>query len=471
MIFKAVFGFLMLLPFAVNAQTVVSFADTVQKVLPSVVSVSATKISAEPPEMMLALRGSPFEQFFKDVYRDGGFDAPKSILLGSGFVYDNRGHIVTSAHVVENLDEVLVTMNDGTVLTGKVLGRDPKTDLAVVRVDGKNLTPVVLADSDTARIGDPVMAVGNPFGLGNSVTTGIVSARSRDIQVGPYDDFIQTDAAINRGNSGGPLFNAAGQMIGVNTAIFSPSGGSVGIAFAVPSKMVKTVADALIKDGVVKRGRLGLKIQTVTPEMAKNLKMPKPSGALVAGIDPKSAAVKSKIKKGDVVIRFNQKDVASMRDLPRMAAETPVGTKVPVTVWRDGKPLDLSLTLSEMPEPVSSSVLPNGVDSAGTVEAKDLGLLGVSVAELTPEIRQKYRLAKNAVGLAVIKVVAGSDAALKGLKPGDLLVELDKKKLADFQAAAYWENEAAEMGRESAFVLIDRNGERFFAVVRFIPVP
>lgn len=471
MIFRAVFGLFLFVSWPASAQTVVSFADAVQKVLPSVVSVSAAKVQAEPPEMMLALRGSPFEQFFKDVYRDGGFDAPKSILLGSGLIYDRDGHIVTSAHVVENMDEVTVTMNDGSVLTGKVVGRDPKTDLAVVRVEGKNLSPVVLGDSDAARIGDPVLAVGNPFGLGNTVTAGIISARSRDIQVGPYDDFIQTDAAINRGNSGGPLFNAAGQMIGVNTAIFSPSGGSVGIAFAVPSKMVKTIADALIKDGLVKRGRLGLKIQTVTPEMAENLKMTKPRGAMVAGIDPASAAARSKIRVGDVVIRFNRQNVPSMRALPRMAAETPVGTTVPVTVWRGGKEVELSLTVSEMPEPAPAQILPDGKERTDTVAAKTLPLLGVAVAELTPEIRRKYRLSKNAAGLAVVDVLPGSDAALKGLTPGDLLVELDRKKLSDFQTAEYWEKEAAEMGQESAFVLIDRNGERFFAVVRFVPVP
>lgn len=471
MIFRAVFGLFLFVSWPASAQTVVSFADAVQKVLPSVVSVSAAKVQAEPPEMMLALRGSPFEQFFKDVYRDGGFDAPKSILLGSGLIYDRDGHIVTSAHVVENMDEVTVTMNDGSVLTGKVVGRDPKTDLAVVRVEGKNLSPVVLGDSDAARIGDPVLAVGNPFGLGNTVTAGIISARSRDIQVGPYDDFIQTDAAINRGNSGGPLFNAAGQMIGVNTAIFSPSGGSVGIAFAVPSKMVKTIADALIKDGLVKRGRLGLKIQTVTPEMAENLKMTKPRGAMVAGIDPASAAARSKIRVGDVVIRFNRQNVPSMRALPRMAAETPVGTTVPVTVWRGGKEVELSLTLSEMPEPAPAQILPDGKERTDTVAAKTLPLLGVAVAELTPEIRRKYRLSKNAAGLAVVDVLPGSDAALKGLTPGDLLVELDRKKLSDFQTAEYWEKEAAEMGQESAFVLIDRDGERFFAVVRFVPVP
>ena len=275
MAFKIAIVLLLLLCKGGAAQTVVSFADAVQKVLPSVVSVSATKIAAEPPEMMLALRGSPFEQFFKDIYRDGGFDMPKSILLGSGFIYDKDGHVVTSAHVVENMKEVMVTLNDGTAVAGKVLGRDPKTDLALLKIETDGLTPVVLGDSDMAKIGDPVLAIGNPFGLGNTVTSGIISARSRDIQVGPYDDFIQTDAAINRGNSGGPLFNADGEMIGVNTAIFSPSGGSVGIAFAVPSKMTKTVVDALIKDGVVKRGRLGVKVQTVTPEIAKNLKMKK----------------------------------------------------------------------------------------------------------------------------------------------------------------------------------------------------
>lgn len=471
MIFRAVFCLLLLFSRSAAAQTAVSFADAVQKVLPSVVSVSATKVQTEPPEMMLALRGSPFEQFFKDVYRDGGFDSPKSILLGSGLIYDRDGHVVTSAHVVENMDEVTVTMNDGTALTGKVVGRDSKTDLAVVKIDAKKLSPVVFGNSDEARIGDPVLAVGNPFGLGNTVTAGIISARSRDIQVGPYDDFIQTDAAINRGNSGGPLFNADGLMIGVNTAIFSPSGGSVGIAFAVPSKMVKTVADALIKDGVVKRGRLGLKIQTVTPEMAENLKMSEPRGALVAGIDPASAAARSKIQKGDVVVRFDSRDVPSMRALPRMAAETPVGTSVPVTVWRDGKEVALSLTLSEMADPPTAGILPDGGKTPDSGAVKTLPLLGVTVAELTPETRRKFRLSKNAAGLVVVKVAAASDAAQKGLRTGDLLVELDKKKLSGFQAAELWEKEAAEMGQQSAFVLIDRNGERFFAVVRFVPVP
>ncbi len=464
--FKLIFAAVCLSASVARAQTLVSFADAVKKVLPSVVSVSAAKVSAEPPEMMLALRGSPFEQFFKDTYRDGGFDAPKSILLGSGFVYDARGHIVTSAHVVENMIDVSVTLNDGTVVAGRVRGRDPKTDLAVIRVDAGTLPPVTVGDSDKAEIGDPVLAVGNPFGLGNTVTAGIVSARSRDIQVGPYDDFIQTDAAINRGNSGGPLFNAAGELIGVNTAIFSPSGGSVGIAFAVPSKMMTQVADALIQYGAVKRGRLGLDVQTVTPEIAKSLNLPKVSGALVAGVDPSSEAAKSGVKRGDVLLRFDGRDVPTMRELPRRAAQTPVGKTVPVTVWRDGKTVDLKLTISELPEERAASVLPRDKRET-SAKTLDVSPLGVTVAEVSAETRQKYGLSKNAAGVVVSAVAPRSDAAVKGLRAGDVLVELDKKKLSGFQSVRDWLDTAAEMAQESAFVLIDRNGERFFAIVRF----
>ena len=469
MFFKGLISLLVLFCTPASAQTVVSFADTVQKVLPSVVSVSATKITAEPPEMMLALRGSPFERFFKDVYRDGGFDTPKTILLGSGFVYDRDGHIITSAHVVENMTTVTVTLNDGSAVEGKVLGRDPKTDLALLKIDAEGLMPVVVGSSDRAKIGDPVLAVGNPFGLGNTVTSGIISARSRDIQVGPYDDFIQTDAAINRGNSGGPLFNADGEMIGVNTAIFSPSGGSVGIAFAVPSKMVKTVADALIRDGVVKRGRLGLKVQTVTPEIAKSLGLKKPYGALVAGLDMMFPAGKPDIQTGDVILSFDGKEVTTMRDLPRMAAETPIGKTVPVTLWRQGEERRISMTVFEMKDAVSSAALPDTA-SVKTLKTRNISLLGITVAEITPELRRKYHLTKNAQGVVVVSVSAKSDAASKGLRAGDLLVELDRKSVSGFNAIDLWERDAAETGQESSFVLIDRGGERFFAVVRFVPV-
>lgn len=462
------FLYLFFLLFTVQARAAVpvSYADVVEGLLPSVVSVSATKVMVEPPEMMLALRGSPFEQFFKDFYQDGRFDAPKSILLGSGFVYDANGHIITSAHVVDGMTEAMITLNDGQVVKGRVIGRDMKTDIAVLKVDTDvKLFPVKMGTSDTARVGDAVLAVGNPFGLGNTVTSGIISARSRDIQVGPYDDFIQTDAAINRGNSGGPLFNASGELIGVNTAIFSPSGGSVGIAFSVPSRMAKWVADALIKDGTVRRGRLGLRVQTISPEIAQSLKLSKVYGALVAHIDEKSSAVQSKIKVGDVIIGFNGKEVNSMRALPRMAAEMPIGTAVELTVWREGKELKMPLILSEIKEPeqaVTSTTI-----KADEIQERSIALLGISIAELTPAVRQKYRLPKTAAGMLVTSVSKNTDAASKGLRVGDLLVEIDKKGLHSFASVTAWESQAAEQGIDSAFLLIDRNGDRFFAVVKF----
>ncbi len=461
--------FLMPLSASAGLPSTDSYADVVERLLPSVVSVSATKVTGRAPQEMLSVpQGSPFEEFFREFYKDGSMDARKAILLGSGFVYDARGHVVTSSHVVENMSEVMVTFNDGTVLKGKVLGKDPKTDLALLKVESdKPLTPVVLGASDQARVGDVVLAIGNPFGLGNTVTSGIISARSRDIQVGPYDDFIQTDAAINRGNSGGPLFNAAGEMIGVNTAIFSPSGGSVGIAFAVPSKMAGWVADALIREGTVRRGKLGLKIQTVSPEIARSLGLSKPAGALVAGLDPDGPAMKSEIRPGDVILAFNGAAVSTMRSLPRMAAETPVGSTVRLTVWRDGKEIVLPLVLEEMkePEPARPKLVSAGEGTA--VETMDI--LGISVADLSPAVRQKYRLPKNSAGVMVTSVLPGTDAAGKGLRPGDLIVELDRKPLPSAAAAAKWKKNAGQTGQSSAFLLIDRAGDRFFMVVNFVP--
>lgn len=440
-----------------NAEPV-SFADTVEGLLPSVVSVSAVKTDGKTPDMVKALRGSPFEQFFSEHYRDGGFDSQKSILLGSGFVYDDKGHILTSAHVVEALDEVRVTLNDGSVVSAKVAGRDAKTDIALLKADNpQGLKPVKIGDSDTARIGDAVLAIGNPFGLGNTVTSGIVSARSRDIQVGPYDDFIQTDAAINRGNSGGPLFNVKGELIGVNTAIFSPSGGSVGIAFAAPSKMVKAIADSLIKDGVVRRGRLGLKVQSVSPELAKTLKLPKVYGAYVSDVEnPKTT-----VKKGDVIVSFNGREIPSMRDLPKMAAFAPIGSTARLGIVRNGQKITAPIVLMELKDE------PKTVRSPEAADSFPLPLLGIAGTEVTPDIRRKNGISKNVSGILVTAVSPKSDAAQKGIKAGDVIVELDKKPVKSADAVAQWAAETAEMALDTAFVLIDRGGERFFVVVKF----
>lgn len=417
---RFLFALMLLLPLRARASLPVSdsYADVVERLLPSVVSVSATKVTGPVPlEMLRVPPGSPFEDFFREFYKNGGLNAQKAILLGSGFVYSADGYIVTSSHVVENMDEVMVTMNGGKALKGKVVGKDPKTDIALVKVDSPEpLTPVTLSDSDQARVGDVVLAIGNPFGLGNTVTSGIISARSRDIQVGPYDDFLQTDAAINRGNSGGPLFNAKGGLVGVNTAIFSPSGGSVGIAFAVPSNMAKWVADSLIKDGRIRRGRLGLKIQTVSPEIAQTLKMPKAYGALVAGVDPKSPASTSGIKAGDVIVSFDGTEISSMRQLPRLAAESPVGGTVTLGVWRDGKVFKAPLVIDEMKEPVRSAPNAQVVSDADKTTVEEIEFLGVSVADLSPAVRQKFRLSKSAEGVLITKVVPKTDAALKGLR-------------------------------------------------------
>lgn len=436
----------------------VSYADTVEGLLPSVVSVSSVKTASDAPDMAKALNGSPFEDFFNRFYRDGDYDAKKTILLGSGFVYDAEGSILTSAHVVESLTEVNVTLNNGKVVSAKVVGRDSKTDLALLKTAAKNLKPVKIGNSDSVRIGDPVLAVGNAFGLGNTVTSGIVSARSRDIQVGPYDDFIQTDAAINKGNSGGPLFNAAGELIGVNTAIFSPSGGSVGIAFAIPSKIVKFVADSLKKNGKVRRGKLGVRIQTVSDETAKSAGLPSARGALITDVDDP----KSPLKKGDIILTFNGRKVPSMKALPRMASSEAVGSKVKLGVWRNGKTVQLTQTITELSDPEKKQ--------AAVFAATDtfpIPLLGLTAAELTPALKLKADIPAETQGLLITAVAKNSDAERKGLKAGDILLELDKIPVPTPDAVARWSTEAAELGLDAAFILIERGGDRFFSVVKF----
>ncbi len=298
--------------------------------------------------------GSPFRDFFEDLFKDqpGGGDGDPSTptrkvnSLGSGFVVDPAGIIITNNHVIEDADEIEVNLSDGSKLKAELKGRDGKTDLAVLKVKPPHpLTAVTFGNSDSIRVGDWVMAIGNPFGLGGSVTLGIVSARNRNINSGPYDDFIQTDAAINRGNSGGPLFNMAGEVVGINTAIISPSGGSIGIGFSIPSNTARRVIDQLVAFGETRRGWLGVKIQEVTDDLAKSLKLDMARGALVADVTPTGPAEKAGIKPGDVVVKFDNKPVHEMRDLPRIVADTPVGTKVAIEVLRKGNPMTFTVEL------------------------------------------------------------------------------------------------------------------------------
>ncbi|MEK9726060.1 MAG: Do family serine endopeptidase, partial [Rhodospirillaceae bacterium] len=332
-----------------------SFADLAQKLLPSVVNISTTQTveGRDNPTMPQLPPGSPFEDFFKEFFDRNSPQqrSRRATSLGSGFIISKDGYVVTNNHVIADADEITVILHDDTRLPAELVGRDTKTDLAVLKVKAEiDLSPVGFGNSDAARVGDWVVAIGNPFGLGGTVTAGIISARGRDINSGPYDDYIQTDASINRGNSGGPMFNLDGQVIGINTAIFSPTGGSVGIGFAIPATTAEPVIAQLMKNGSVQRGWLGVHIQAVTDEIAETLGLKEASGALVASVIKDSPAEKGKIKAGDVILTFDGKKVNEMKALPRIVAETEVGRKAPVIVWRDGGRKTLQVAVGELDE-------------------------------------------------------------------------------------------------------------------------
>src|SRR5689334_9599369 len=325
-----------------------SFADLVDQVLPAVVNVSSTQKVQQNQQMQ------DLDEMFREFLdrREGQPDQQKprgNTSLGSGFIIDPAGYIVTNNHVIEDAEEIMVLTHDNEELKATIVGRDEKTDLALLKVDAKHPLPAVKwGDSEAMRIGDWVMAIGNPFGLGGSVTAGIVSARQRDINSGPYDDYIQTDASINRGNSGGPMFNMDGEVVGINTAIYSPSGGSVGIGFAIPSNLAKPIIGQIKEFGKPKRGWLGVRIQTVSPELAEGLRLPQPKGALVASVTKDGPADKAGIKQGDVVLKFDGKEITQMRGLPRIVAETETGKTADVVIWRKGAEMSLKVKVGEL---------------------------------------------------------------------------------------------------------------------------
>ena len=385
---------------AVSQELPGSFADLVDRVMPAVVNVSTVQGGNAAPEqrgmpgMPEFPPGSPFEEFFRqfqEQQRGARPRAERQQAQGSGFIIDAAGYVVTNNHVIDGADEISVTLHDGSRLDAKLVGRDPKTDLALLKVDaGKPLAYLEFGDSDTARVGDWVIAIGNPFGLGGTVTSGIVSARGRDIQAGPYDDFLQLDASINRGNSGGPTFDVHGRVIGINTAIFSPSGGSVGIGFAIPSTLARSVVAQLKDFGRTRRGWLGVRIQGVTPEIAESLGLRSATGALVASVTPNGPAAEAGIQAGDVILTFDGKEVNEMRRLPRVVAETGVEEQVPVKLWRRGQEQTVRVKVGELeaaalqryPRAVSlekrfEDLLPEvtlGVDANGFAQVAAAGL-------------------------------------------------------------------------------------------------
>ena len=405
-----------------------SFADLAEAVLPAVVNISTTQtITANSGDVQ------DFEDLFRDFFdkqnpnrREG---PRRSTSLGSGFIIDPTGYIVTNNHVVSDAEEVTVRLHDNTNLKAEIVGRDEKTDLALLKVEARQPLPFVKwGDSDAIRIGDWVVAIGNPFGLGGSVTAGIVSARQREINAGPYDDFIQTDASINKGNSGGPMFNMSGEVIGINTAIFSPSGGSVGIGFAVPSALARNVIEQIRQFGHTRRGWLGVNIQTVTDELAEGLKLPRPSGALVSNVADGSPAADAGIEKGDVILKFDGRDIGEMRRLPRIVADTPIDKTVDVILWRNGREQKVKVKIGELNE-AEVAALPEQPETQAP-EAAKIEALGMSLAEVTPELRQQFQLDESAAGVLVIGVAEGSPASEKGLQAGDVVVEVDQKEVA-----------------------------------------
>jgi len=442
-----------------------SFADLAEELLPTVVNISTTQLiegSGDDGSF-----GELFREFFEQRREDGRSALPHQrwqASLGSGFIIDSAGFIVTNYHVIESADEILVRLQDDTALEAKVVGIDDKTDLALLKVDSD--APLVAAswgDSDSVRVGEWILAIGNPFGLGGSLTAGIISARQRDISAGPYDDFLQTDASINRGNSGGPTFNMKGEVIGVNTAIFSPTGGSVGIGFAIPSNMVRGIIESLREFGEVRRGWLGVHIQTLTKELAEGLELPDAQGALVASVVEGGPGALAGIKAGDVILEFDGRAVTDMRRLPRLVAETPVDEAVEVVIWRRGARHVLEVDLDLLEETVAAALPPPAAPSSQEEMIDDLGL---TLSMINEELQERFRLEEEAEGLVVTKVDPLGDAAKRGLRAGDLIVEMDQEIVASPGDVEKHLRRARKDGYRVVTLLILRDGEYQWIAVR-----
>ena len=411
---------------------------------PAVVNVSTKRVEEGRRRLEgLGDEQGPFNQFFRQFFGDQPRRTVRS--LGSGFIVNADGYVVTNNHVVDGATEIKVTLADGRELAAKVLGRDPKTDLALLKIDATGLPLIALGDSTQLQVGEPVMAIGNPFGLEQTVTTGIVSATGRVIGEGPYDDFIQTDASINPGNSGGPLINSKGQAVGINTALVSQSGGSVGIGFAIPINLAKPVLTQLATAGRVERGYLGVAVQRITPDLAKSFKLEGPQGALVASVAAGSPAMNAGVKRGDVIVEYDGHWIARSDALPRVVGETPVGKDVALVVVRDGKPVTLSVKVARLAETPERVV----------AESDTTAPLGLTVQTLTPALARQFGLHES-VGVLVRGVEGASPAADAGVQPGDVIAEIDRqpvKSVDDLERAIDKRRPGS-----STLLLVHRNG-------------
>lgn len=460
-----------------------SFAPIVAAVKPAVVTIT-TKIKAQNASddssgngMTPFQPGSPMDQFFRQFFGQNGQNGVMPRMpqqreeeaLGSGFIINSNGTIVTNNHVIAHASSIKVTLDDGQKYDAKLIGHDPKTDLAVLKIDAhKPLPTVAWGDSAKLKLGDPVLAIGNPFGIGTTVTSGIVSARGRDIHDGPYDNFIQVDAAINHGNSGGPLINMDGKVVGINSAIYTPNGGFIGVGFAIPSDQAKVIVSKLIEHGSITRGFIGVEIQPVTDDVANALGMKDDSGALVASVGKDSPAAQAGIKTGDVITDFDGKPVSSPRDLARKVADVSPGTSSSITVWRNNKSEKLSIKVAKYKNDVSAKDFgQNNNSNQSSEQGHDVPKLGFSLSNITPNARQNYSISKDEKGALVDNVDPNKTAANHGLQQGDVILSVNQQKVTSADEAQKAIDTAEKDGRKSVLLLIERNGQQSFLALPF----
>jgi serine protease Do len=450
-----------------------SFADVIESVSPAVVNISVTKApqalpTASPFGWRVPEDGrgrapgpqSPLDEFFGRFFEMPGQPMPEPRMegQGSGFLIDPSGYVVTNNHVIDGADEIVVTLQDGRKLDATLIGRDAKTDLAVIKVSSSGLPHVVFGDSDAARVGDWVVAIGNPFGLGGTATAGIISARGRDIQSGPYDDYLQIDAPINRGNSGGPVFNVAGEVVGVNTAIFSPNGGNIGIGFAIPANQAKAVIDELKARGSVERGWLGVQIQSLDEDLAASFGLDDERGALVTEVVRDGPAERGGVLAGDVITHFNGREIDSARTLSRAVGDADPDDTARITVWRDGRSRELSVELGEAAaEPVAAAT-PGAADGTNA--------LGLALRNLTDQDKADLGVPAETEGAVVVAVAPGSAAAEKGIRVGDVITRVNQTDVASADAAVAALNQA-KAGNQRALLLVRRGDSQRFVALSF----
>jgi len=417
-----------------------SFADLAEKLTPSVVNISS---------------------FSQSETENGEGNTPLSESLGSGFIIDGNGYIITNNHVVDKAESISITLSDNTKTEARVIGKDPKTDLALIKIETKRpLNAVKFGDSDKIRVGDWVLAIGNPFGLGSSVTAGIVSAKSRDIESGPYDSFIQTDASINQGNSGGPMFNLQGEVIGISSAIFSTTG----------ANLAGWVISQLKEHGEVKRGWIGIKIQPNTPEIADSLGISANQGVVVSGVTEQGPAQKAGLQAGDIVLSFNRQPIDNTKNLSRLIAETKIGTPAPIEIWRSGQKQTLTVPIELMPEETPlSAAKETASDAAETPDnGESLNIIGFTVKEISPELAERYKLAPSTSGVVVTDILPNSDASRKGIKIGDIIVKIDKRNIIGESAFHEYVNDARRENNRPVLLAIQGQEALHFVAVKLM---